>query len=146
MKLSARARYATRILLELASNQGSGPLTASSLSRRTGVSTQFIEQILKPLKRAGITASVRGALGGHVLVPEPHTITLGQIVRVMEGGINLTLCSAKGAASCQRYEQCLTRDAWSALSHKLEDSMDGISLADLLGGKPAPDCEGAELL
>ncbi len=141
MKLSARARYATRILLELAGSRGTGPLTASSLSRRTGVSTQFIEQILKPLKRSGITASVRGALGGHILVPEPTAVSLGDVVRIMEGGINLTVCSAKGHISCQRYENCLTRGAWAALSRKLEDSMDSISLADLIRGS-APECLG----
>ena len=65
MKLSARSRYASRILLELAKHNGSAPMSAAVLSQHTGVSVQFVEQILKPLKQHGLTKSVRGAAGGH---------------------------------------------------------------------------------
>lgn len=132
MKLSARARYAARILLELAQRKESGPVTASLLSRQTGVSTQFIEQILRPLRQAGITSSVRGALGGHVLVRPPETISIGDIVRIMEGGIQLTVCNAAGPTSCKRYDSCLTRGAWLRLSRAFELEMNNISLLDLL--------------
>lgn len=132
MKLSARARYAVRILLELAQKKEAGPVTASALSGRTGISTQFIEQILRPLRQAGITSSVRGASGGHLLAREPEDISIGDIVRVMEGGIRLTTCGSSGPASCSRYNKCRTRDAWSSLSRAFEREMDGVSLKLLL--------------
>ncbi|MDL2272767.1 Rrf2 family transcriptional regulator [Desulfovibrio sp. OttesenSCG-928-I05] len=139
MKLSARARYAARILLELAQRKENGPVTASLLSRQTGVSTQFIEQILRPLRQAGITSSVRGALGGHILVRPPEAISIGDIVRIMEGGIQLTVCNAVGPGSCKRYNSCLTRGAWSRLSQAFEQEMDGISLQDLLKDSAGAD-------
>lgn len=132
MKLSAKARYAARILIELVRRKDAGPVTATLLSRQTGVSTQFIEQILRPLKQAGLTASIRGALGGHVLLRKPEEVTIGDIIRIMEGGIQLTLCSVADPTTCERYENCLTRKAWSALSKTFEREMDAITLADLL--------------
>ena len=70
MKLSARSRYAARILLELARHKAGTPMSAAVLSQHTGVSVQFVEQILKPLKQKGLTNSVRGAAGGHRLAQD----------------------------------------------------------------------------
>ncbi len=132
MKLSARSRYAARILLELAQHKGSAPLSAATLSQRTGVSVQFVEQILKPLKQAGITASVRGAAGGHRLSKATNRVSLGDIVRLMEGGICLTVCCGKTHAHCQRQDSCLTRKAWERVSEALERELNAITLDVLL--------------
>jgi len=70
MKLSARSRYASRILLELAKHKGVSPMSATTLSHRTGVSVQFVEQILKPLKQSGLTVSVR-ARSADTVWPNP---------------------------------------------------------------------------
>ncbi len=132
MKLSAKSRYAARILLELAAVKSAAPMTASQISERTGISIQFIEQILRPLRQAHITRSLRGVAGGHVLAKPPETTTLGDVVRAMEGEIRLTLCGAGDHFSCPRRETCLTRPAWARLSRVLEQEMDAISLTDLL--------------
>ena len=132
MKLSARSRYASRILLELARHKGSSPMSAATLSQHTGVSVQFVEQILKPLKQCGLTRSVRGAAGGHRLARPAEDITLGEVVRLMEGGIMLTVCCGEQANDCPRKEGCLTRSAWVKVSQNLEQELDAISLATLL--------------
>lgn len=134
MKLSARARYASRILLELARHKGPAPVSAATLSQHTGVSVQFVEQILKPLKQSGMTQSVRGAAGGHRLARPAEDITLGDIVRLMEGGIMLTVCCGEKANDCPRRDSCLTRKAWVQVSHTLEQELNAISLASLLHG------------
>ncbi len=133
MKLSARTRYAARILLELGKEEKGVPMPAGRLSERTGVSVQFIEQILKDLKQAGLTHSVRGSTGGHILARPAHEITLGHIVRLMEGGISLTVCSAKEETTCERKDHCLTRAAWVKVSRALEKELDAINIRDLLG-------------
>ena len=84
MKLSAKTRYAARILLDLARHEKAEPVPATRLSQHTGVSVQFIEQILKPLKLAGLTQSTRGASGGHSLAKKPADITLADVVHLME--------------------------------------------------------------
>ena len=132
MKLSARSRYASRILLELAKHREQTPVSATILSQHTGVSVQFVEQILKPLKQKGLTASQRGASGGHLLARPASEITLGQIVRLMEGGICLSVCCGEGATTCSRKQGCLTRRAWVSVSLALEQELDSISIADLL--------------
>lgn len=134
MKLSARSRYASRILLELARHKGMSPMSAATLSQHTGVSVQFVEQILKPLKQSGLTKSVRGAAGGHRLARAAEEITLGEVVRLMEGGISLTVCCGEKANDCPRKEGCLTRRAWLQVSHSLQKELDSISLAALLHG------------
>ena len=132
MKLSARSRYASRILLELARNREASPMSASTLSQHTGVSVQFVEQILKPLKQSGLTRSVRGAAGGHRLARPAEDISLGEVVRLMEGGILLTVCCGEKANDCPRKDGCLTRRAWMQVSGILERELDSISLAALL--------------
>lgn len=131
MKLSARTRYATRLLLDLALNKTDAPLRATVLSESTGITVQFIEQILRPLKKAGLIVSVRGASGGHILDKDPATISVGEVVRIMEGGINLTDCVPDGSI-CDRSPICKTRKVWQHASQVLEKELDSISLADLM--------------
>lgn len=132
MKLAAKTRYAARILLALAMYGEDGPMTTTLLSERTGVTVQFIEQILKTLKRGGLTRSTRGAAGGHTLALSPEAISLGDIVRLMEGGIQLTVCCENGSNECARKDTCLTRNAWIKASRALEDSLQNTSLAELM--------------
>lgn len=83
MKLSAKTRYAARILLYLAKYGIERPISSSKLATQTGISSQFIEQILRQLRLAGITGSIRGARGGHVLLRKPEDLTFGCIVKLM---------------------------------------------------------------
>ena len=131
MKLSARARYAVRLLLDLAQNRGEVPIRASILSENTAISVQFIEQILRPLKKAGFIKSVRGASGGHILLAEPDELPLGDILRTMEGRIKLSDCCAD-PGTCSRSDDCRTRVVWDHISKVIEHELDCITLADLM--------------
>ncbi len=90
MKLSTRSRYGTRMLLDIAENSNGRPVSVSEVSARLGVSVKYLEQLIRPLKRGGYLASVRGPKGGHMLTRRPEEITVGEVVRLLEGGINLT--------------------------------------------------------
>lgn len=141
MKLAAHTRYAARILVELARNRRERLLSASRLAQITEVSVQFAEQILKVLKRKGITVSARGVSGGHALARSADNISLGEVVRLMEGGIRLAPCVGLNAMDCQRKRSCVMRRIWSRIAAKVEQEMDVISLATLLqweqiGNKP----------
>lgn len=115
-------------------------MSAAILSHHTGVSVQFVEQILKPLKQHGLTKSVRGAAGGHRLARPAESITLGEVVRLMEGGIHLTVCCGEKANNCPRKDGCLTRKAWLRVSNSLERELDSITLAGLAhGGQVCPE-------
>ncbi|MDD4701496.1 MAG: Rrf2 family transcriptional regulator [Desulfovibrio sp.] len=131
MKLSAKTRYAARILLYLAKNGLETPISSSLLANKTGISSQFIEQILRQLRLAGITGSVRGAKGGHVLLRKPEDLTFGSIVQLMEGGIELSSCLEK-PGQCSRFEGCEVRKAWESLQATLDGVFESITLRDLM--------------
>ncbi len=132
MKLSARSRYAARILLDLVEHTMEGnPLCASSIAENTSISVPFIEQILRPLKKAGYIKSVRGAYGGHIFLKTPSCITLGDIVRTMEGEISISQCSSDPNA-CERSTGCRTQAVWKHISRTIERELDAITLADLM--------------
>lgn len=135
MKLAAKTRYAARILLALAELQENELLTTTQLAHRTGITPQFIEQILKALKKGGLTQSTRGAAGGHALTRSPEEISLEEIVRLMEGGIQLALCCRDGYP-CPRTATCPTKGAWLKATQALEMALRDISVADLM---PSPE-------
>jgi len=144
MKLSAKSRYASRILLDLAMHDEGFPHRVGDISGRTGISVPFIEQIIKPLKQAGMVASKRGASGGHMLGRPAQGITLGDIVRVMEGTVGLTACLSDPNL-CARTSVCRTRGAWKRATDALLRELDAITLAALAEGTPGCRQLGAEL-
>lgn len=141
MKISARSRYATRILIDLAMNDPDAPIRTTSISERTGISVQFIEQILKSLKLAELVTSKRGATGGYHLNRRPEDISLGEIIRVMDGSILLTDC-CEDARVCTRSGYCMTRDAWLRVSAVMANALDSLKLSDVITGVP-PFCPHA---
>ena len=137
MKLSAKSRYASRILLDLALHNEGVPHRVNDISERTGITVPFIEQIIKPLKHAGMVASKRGAAGGHQLSRPAEQITLGDIVRIMEGSVELSACLSSPEL-CDRTAVCLTRAAWQRATDAMLRELDTINLAELAKG--APNC------
>ncbi|MDR0828070.1 MAG: Rrf2 family transcriptional regulator [Desulfovibrio sp.] len=128
MQLSAPSRFALRVLRELARAGETGPLPVALLARSVGVSTQFVEQILKPLRNAGVTRGVRGAGGGYLLDRPLRGISLGEIVRLMEDGVTMAVCCGDKANECPRDEACATRRAWDRISRQMEEEMEALSL------------------
>jgi Rrf2 family protein len=137
MKLSAKSRYASRILLDLALHDEGIPHRVNDIAERTGITVPFIEQIIKPLKHAGMVASKRGAAGGHQLSRPAEQITLGDIVRIMEGSVELSACLSSPEL-CDRTAVCLTRAAWQRATDAMLRELDTINLAELAKG--APNC------
>lgn len=135
MKLSAKSRYASRILLDLALHNDGTPHRVNDISERTGITVPFIEQIIKPLKHAGMVASKRGASGGHQLSRPAEKITLGDIVRIMEGSVELAACLSSPEL-CERTAVCLTRVAWQRATDAMLRELDTITLAELAKGAP----------
>lgn len=141
MRISARTRYATRILLDLAEHAGAGPVPVSDVAARTGITPQFIEQIMKSLRRCGLVVSRRGVAGGYALAADPAAISLGAIVRCTEEIQDLAPCVDE-AERCHRAQGCRTRQAWQRVARVLFAELDAISLGELLNGD-VQRCAGA---
>ncbi|MDY6951647.1 MAG: Rrf2 family transcriptional regulator [Thermodesulfobacteriota bacterium] len=131
MKLSTRSRYGTRMMLDLARHYGERPVQISDIARRQGISVKYLEQLIIPLKKAEYIRSVRGPKGGHMLAKPPDDVTVGEIVRLLEGGISLSDC-IDNPDLCDRSETCVTRDIWEVATTAMYDKLDAITLTDLL--------------
>ena len=138
MRISARARYAARILLDLALHHDGSPIRAGEVAKRTGISGAYIEQILQPLKRAGFVRSVRGVNGGYILERQPEDLNLADIIGLMEGDLMLTNCCEEDD-TCGRTDFCLTRKVWRNASKAMAREMEKVSLKDLMDGE-VPAC------
>lgn len=128
MKLSTKGRYATRILLCISRLQGDQPVPKKRISEQEGISTDYIEQIIVPLKNAGLVNSVRGLRGGFRLAKSPDKITVYDILSASEGDINLVGCLAEG---CSRSDSCVVQRVWQGASDVLREYFSKITLKEL---------------
>ncbi len=131
MKLSTRGRYATRLLLCIASEQHAGPVRKQRIADSEGVSADYVEQILVALKNAGLVNSHRGVKGGFTLARMPVDMTIAEILRAVEGPVRLTPCLGQ-STHCEREDSCVTREVWLTASQLLTDYFEGVTLQDLL--------------
>ncbi len=133
MKLSTKGKYGVRAVYEIARHEGRGPITIKEISERQGISFSYLEQILHKLGKAGLIESVRGPAGGYLLARKPAELTIGDIVRSLEGPIALTHCLEPGEeGDCYQADDCVARMVWTRVGAKIEEALDGISFDDLL--------------
>lgn len=131
MKLSTRSRYGTRMMLDLAQHYDEGPVQIRNVSKRENISVKYLEQLIIPLKKANFIKSVRGPKGGHMLAKPPEAITIGEIVRVLEGGINLSSC-IENPEVCDRTSDCLTRGLWEETTKAMYKKLNSVTLSKMI--------------
>ena len=131
MKLSTRSRYGTRMMADLAKHYDEGPVQIGSIAKRQDVSVKYLEQLVIPLKKSGFIKSIRGPKGGHMLSRPPDEITVGEIVKVLEGGIDLTGCIEE-VASCERSGHCMIRKVWEEASNAMYETLNSKRLTDII--------------
>src|SRR5919201_6201480 len=100
MKFSKKSEYGLRALIELTKHYGQ-PITRQQIGRQQNVPVVFLEQILLRLKHAGVLASTRGIQGGYTLIKHPSVVTLGQVIRILDGPLAPIGCVSKTA-----YKKC----------------------------------------
>jgi Rrf2 family transcriptional regulator, cysteine metabolism repressor len=139
MKLSTKGKYGVRAVFEIARHFGKGPITIKAISERQGISFSYLEQILHKLGKAGLIESVRGPAGGYLLRRKPQDLTIGDIVRVLEGPIALSHCLEPGeSGDCYQTDDCVARMVWVEVGEKIEEALDSISFQDLLQNQKEP--------
>ena len=130
MRLSTKGRYATRILLCIARfDQDQQPVSKKRISEEEGISVDYIEQIIVPLKNAGLVYSVRGLRGGFHLSRTPEKISILDILLASEGSVSLVGCLS---ARCKMMDSCVTQKVWREATTLLKNYFSDISLQDLL--------------
>ncbi len=120
-------------MFEIASGYNSGPITIRKISEKQDVSVSYLEQILNQLRKAEIIKSVKGPGGGYILADTPDKISIGRILRELEGPVAITSC-LDPKEGCIRVEGCVTHLLWKSLGEKIESFLDHMTLKDLLEG------------
>ena len=98
MRITTKSRYGTRLIIDLAINSQDGPVKLSDISKRQGMSLKYLEKLIKTLKETGFVKSVRGPRGGYLLAKPMKEISVGDVVKVLEGSDSIIDCSDKKSA------------------------------------------------
>lgn len=133
MRLTTKSRYGTRLIIDLAINSQSGPVKLRDISKRQGMSLKYLEKLIKKLKATGFVKSVRGPKGGYLLAKPMKNISVGDIVRVLEGSDSITDCSDKEnvCGVCNRAGECITQWIWMEASEAMFKKLNSFKLDKL---------------
>ena len=136
MKFSTKGRYGLKAVVDIAHSMERQPekcVSIKSISERQGISENYLEQIIAPLKKARIVNSVRGANGGYYLAKPADKLTAGEVLRVLEGPLAPVDCVIDGAPVCgdMDCDVCVMKPAWHTLFDKMNQIMDSMTIADL---------------
>ncbi len=123
MKISTKGRYGLTIMIELAKKHGDGPTSLKTIAQANDLSEHYLEQLIAPLRNAGLVKSIRGAYGGYVLSKIPSEITAGDVIRVLEGPI----APVEGIED----EEPAKRELWIRITMRSEDVLDNTTIEDL---------------
>ena len=134
MKLSTKGRYGLRAVIDLALTSENEAVSISSIAARQSLSESYLEQLMGKLRKAGIVKSIRGAQGGYRLGRPPEEISVGDILRALEGDLDPVDCMAlkHKEGGCVGQDACVTRYVWQKISDSINETVDGILLSTLL--------------
>ena len=124
MKISTKGRYGLTIMMELATKYGEGPTSLKSIAEKHQLSEHYLEQLIAPLRNAGLVKSIRGAYGGYVLSRPPEQITSGDIIRVLEGPIS--------PVDFTEEDDPAKRDLWIRIKNAIAEVLDSTTLSHLI--------------
>ncbi len=130
LKLSTKARYALRAMVEIASHEGRGPVQLREIAKAQDLSPKYLEQLTISLRNAGLIRSERGPNGGYWLAMPAQQITALDVVRAAEGPLTLMECITQEDV-CERSAGCAARNLWSKVSAAITDTLAEVTLADL---------------
>ncbi|HOS68590.1 MAG TPA: Rrf2 family transcriptional regulator [Bacillota bacterium] len=132
MILSTKGRYGLKIMYELALNYGEGPMSLKEVAQRQQLSETYLEQLIAHLKKAGLVKSIRGAQGGYELIRKPEEISVGEIIRTLEGPLAPSECVMVDEPECTKAENCVTRLIWEKIMEGINNVVDSITLNDMV--------------
>lgn len=132
MKLSTKGRYGLRALVDLAQYSEKDPVSINSIANRQDISERYLEQLMARLKKAGLVKSIRGVGGGYILAKSPSQISVGDVLRALEGELEPAECSAYHEEGCKAADICVTKYVWKKINESINDTVDGIGLDELV--------------
>jgi Rrf2 family protein len=133
MHISQKCQYTLRALFELAKRYGGDPVSAAEIAEAQAIPPRFLELILQGLKDSREVQSRRGSNGGYALAVSPQTITVGDVIRSVDGSLAPVNCmSGKGKVLCPLNNRCPFMEVWRRAQHAAEKVYDSTTLQDLI--------------
>lgn len=132
MQISTKGRYALRFLVDLAQHQGEGPVALREIAERQSLSKKYLEHIITMLSSTDMLQVTRGYQGGYQLAKPASEITVADVLRVAEGGLELVPCMTDSNEPCDQLENCMTAGVWNGLADVMTRYVEGITLQDIL--------------
>ena len=133
MKLSTKGRYGLRAMIDLARYSEKEPVALGSIAARQDISERYLEQMVALLKKAGLVSAVRGAGGGYRLNRPAEEISVGDVLRALEGGLEPVKCAAfYSEEGCMAADGCVTKYVWQKINDSINETVDRIMLDELV--------------
>lgn len=133
MKISTKGRYGLRALIDLAQYSEIEPVSINNIAVRQGISERYLEQLMTLMKKAGLVKSIRGAGGGYILAKSVDEISVGDVLRALEGKLETVECTAHSPEDvCQASGGCVTKYVWQRINESINRTVDEISLKQLV--------------
>jgi Rrf2 family protein len=131
MRISAKGEYAIRALLDLAVHHGEGLVPIQEVARRQGIPQRYLEQVLLLLKRAGFLESKRGSAGGYQLVRAPGAISVGEVLRAVEGRLTALDVAGRNPSSARDGGSTDLEPLWREIASAVATVVDRTTFGDL---------------
>ena len=132
MKLSTKGRYGLRALIDLAQYSEQEAVSISSIAQRQNISESYLEQLVAKLRKAGLVKSIRGAQGGYKLARPAASISVGDILRALEGNLEAVECTAHTQEGCDGSDLCVTKYVWQRINESISRTVDEMMLDQLV--------------
>jgi len=133
LKISTKGRYGLRAFIDLACYGAEEPVSISSISARQEISERYLEQLMAKLKKAGLVESTRGAGGGYRLGRPAEEISVGDVLRVLEGSLEAAQCSGmEDESACENHDICVTKYVWKRINDSITQAVDTMMLDQLI--------------
>jgi Rrf2 family cysteine metabolism transcriptional repressor len=146
LRVSTKGEYGVRIMVDLARHYGGRPRSLTDISQAEMLPLAYLEQLVKLLREANppLVTSTRGAHGGYRLSRDPAQITMGEVVRVLEGPIAPMICATEGEMTqiCGFLDACKTKYLWARVRDAVAQTLDTITLAELVEQSEAQSASG----
>ena len=138
MRVTTKGSYGLRAMVDLASQNNDRPILIAAIAERQDLSRKYLHALLTSLKAASLVRSVRGSKGGYLLARDPADISVGEVLRALEGPVLLRECMIN-TNDCERRDGCVARKVWLDLNRVIDEHLDGLTLKDLVDWRKPTD-------